>query len=60
MPGCREPGQIAYTRQQTPLGLGHAVLCARNLVGDEPFAVLLADDLVLVREALPQADGRGA
>ena len=41
------PGQIAYTRQQTPLGLGHAVLCARNLVGNEPFAVLLADDLVL-------------
>src|SRR5580700_11234640 len=28
------PGQVAYTRQQTPLGLGHAVLCARNLVGD--------------------------
>ncbi|HXP29602.1 MAG TPA: UTP--glucose-1-phosphate uridylyltransferase GalU [Stellaceae bacterium] len=42
-----EPGQIAYTRQQTPLGLGHAVWCARNLVGDEPFAVLLADDLIL-------------
>ena len=41
------PGQVAYTRQQTPLGLGHAVLCARNLVGNEPFAVLLADDLVL-------------
>lgn len=41
------PGQVAYTRQQNPLGLGHAVLCARNLVGDEPFAVLLADDLVL-------------
>jgi len=41
------PGQVAYTRQQNPLGLGHAVLCARSLVGDEPFAVLLADDLVL-------------
>jgi UTP--glucose-1-phosphate uridylyltransferase len=41
------PGQIAYTRQQEPLGLGHAVWCARNLVGDEPFAVLLADDLIL-------------
>ncbi len=40
------PGQVAYTRQQEPLGLGHAVWCARNLVGDEPFAVLLADDLV--------------
>jgi UTP--glucose-1-phosphate uridylyltransferase len=42
-----EPGQIAYVRQQEPLGLGHAVWCARNLVGDEPFAVLLADDLIL-------------
>ncbi len=41
------PGQVAYTRQQEPLGLGHAVWCARNLVGDEPFAVLLADDLIL-------------
>ncbi len=42
-----EPGRVAYTRQQEPLGLGHAVWCARNLVDDEPFAVLLADDLVL-------------
>ena len=42
-----EPGRIAYTRQQEPLGLGHAVWCARELVGDEPFAVLLADDLVM-------------
>jgi UTP--glucose-1-phosphate uridylyltransferase len=42
-----EPGQVAYTRQPEPLGLGHAVWCARHLVGDEPFAVLLADDLVL-------------
>ncbi len=41
------PGGIAYTRQQTALGLGHAVWCARELVGDEPFAVLLADDLVM-------------
>ncbi len=41
------PGRVAYTRQQRPLGLGHAVWCARNLVGDEPFAVLLADDLIL-------------
>jgi UTP--glucose-1-phosphate uridylyltransferase len=45
--GLPEPGQIAYTRQQTPLGLGHAVWCARWLVGDEPFAVLLADDLMV-------------
>jgi UTP--glucose-1-phosphate uridylyltransferase len=42
-----EPGQIACTRQQMPLGLGHAVWCARSLVGDEPFAVLLADDLMV-------------
>ncbi|HUN48439.1 MAG TPA: UTP--glucose-1-phosphate uridylyltransferase GalU [Stellaceae bacterium] len=42
-----KPGQVAYTRQQQPLGLGHAVLCARDLVHGEPFAVLLADDLIL-------------
>src|SRR4249920_1723786 len=42
-----ERGKTAYTRQQEPLGLGHAVWCARGLVGDEPFAVLLADDLIL-------------
>ncbi|MEE2746563.1 MAG: UTP--glucose-1-phosphate uridylyltransferase GalU [Pseudomonadota bacterium] len=41
-----EPGQIFYTRQQVPLGLGHAIWCARNHIGDEPFAVLLADDLI--------------
>jgi UTP--glucose-1-phosphate uridylyltransferase len=35
-----------YIRQSEPLGLGHAVLCARHVVGDEPFAVLLADDLM--------------
>lgn len=40
-------GQISYTRQPEPLGLGHAVWCAKNLVGDEPFAVLLADDLLM-------------
>lgn len=36
----------AYIRQTQPLGLGHAVLCAKNLIRDEPFAVLLADDLI--------------
>jgi UTP--glucose-1-phosphate uridylyltransferase len=41
-----KPGQVSFTRQMAPLGLGHAVWCARNLIGDEPFAVLLADDLV--------------
>jgi len=35
-----------YVRQQNPLGLGHAVLCAKDIVGNEPFAVLLADDLI--------------
>ncbi len=45
-----KPGQVAYTRQQRPLGLGHAVWCARELVGNEPFAVLLADDLILAAE----------
>mgnify|MGYP002622386386 CR=1 FL=1 len=42
-----EPGQVAYIRQQEPLGLGHAVWCARRLIRDEPVAVLLADDLVM-------------
>jgi UTP--glucose-1-phosphate uridylyltransferase len=41
-----ETGTISYTRQNEPLGLGHAIWCARNIVGNEPFAVLLADDLI--------------
>jgi len=40
-------GQIAFIRQQEALGLGHAVWCARNFIGNEPFAVLLADEMVL-------------
>ncbi len=40
-------GEFAFTRQQSPLGLGHAVWCARHLVGDEPFAVILVDDLMV-------------
>src|SRR5262249_17269536 len=40
------PGQVVYLRQQEPRGLGHAVWCARNLIGDEPVAILLADDLI--------------
>ncbi len=39
-------GTIVYTRQHEPKGLGHAIWCARDIVGDEPFAVLLADDLI--------------
>lgn len=38
--------EVVSVRQKMPLGLGHAVLCARDLVGDEPFAVLLSDDLI--------------
>ena len=38
--------EVVSVRQKRPLGLGHAVFCARDLVGDEPFAVLLADDLI--------------
>jgi UTP--glucose-1-phosphate uridylyltransferase len=37
---------FVYVRQKEPLGLGHAVLCARDLIGDEPFAVLLGDDII--------------
>jgi UTP--glucose-1-phosphate uridylyltransferase len=40
-------GAMSFTRQQAPLGLGHAVWCARHIVGDEPFAVVLPDELVL-------------
>ena len=40
------PGSVIYVRQQQPAGLGHAVWCARHLVGDEPVAILLADDLI--------------
>ena len=39
-------GSVVSTRQQEPLGLGHAVWCAREFIGDEPFAVLLVDDLI--------------
>jgi UTP--glucose-1-phosphate uridylyltransferase len=39
-------GGIAYVRQQEALGLGHAVWCARRLIGDEPFAVILPDDVI--------------
>ena len=39
-------GAVASVRQQEPLGLGHAVWCARDIVGDDPFAVLLPDDLM--------------
>ena len=41
------PGAITTVRQQVPLGLGHAIWCARAFIGDDPFAILLPDDLVL-------------
>ncbi|MBX9797365.1 UTP--glucose-1-phosphate uridylyltransferase GalU [Sphingomonas sp.] len=41
------PGAVAYVRQQEPMGLGHAVWCARDIVGDEPFAIFLADELLM-------------
>jgi len=41
-----EAGSIVFLRQQEPKGLGHAIYCARNVIGDEPFAVLLADEML--------------
>ena len=43
---CPVPGSMSFVRQQAPLGLGHAIWCARDIVGDEPFAILLPDVLV--------------
>ena len=50
----KAPGSLSYVRQQEPAGLGHAVWCARNLIGREPVAVLLADDLILGEPALKE------
>lgn len=50
----KRPGSVSYVRQQEPAGLGHAVWCARNLIGDEPVAILLADDLILGKPALQE------
>src|SRR3546814_16074250 len=47
------PGNAVFLRQQEPLGLGHAIWCARDIVGDEPFAILLPD------EFMKGAPGRG-
>jgi UTP--glucose-1-phosphate uridylyltransferase len=45
---CQMPdGSLYITRQQHPLGLGHAIWCARRIIGDEPFAIILPDDVVL-------------
>jgi UTP--glucose-1-phosphate uridylyltransferase len=45
-----EPGSIVTVRQQVPMGLGHAIWCARAFVGEDPFAILLPDDLMLCDE----------
>ena len=44
--GVSSMARISYVRQKEPMGLGHAVLCAKQLVGDEPFAVILPDDVI--------------
>ena len=44
-----ELATVSYVRQKEPLGLGHAILCARTLVGDEPFGVFLGDDIIVSR-----------
>jgi UTP--glucose-1-phosphate uridylyltransferase len=50
------PGEMSFVRQMAPLGLGHAVWCARDIIGDEPFAVMLPDMLMAARTpALAQA-----
>ena len=59
LPGA---GATSFTRQQAPLGLGHAVWCAREIVGDEPFAVLLPDMVTRPgsqRRPLPRPVRRG-
>ncbi len=61
-PTSRRLALTSFTRQQAPLGLGHAVWCAREIVGDEPFAVLLPDMLTKngeARRAVPRPMRRG-
>ncbi len=48
------PGDIVTVRQQVPLGLGHAIWCARAFIGDDPFAILLPDDLVMADKPCTQ------
>jgi UTP--glucose-1-phosphate uridylyltransferase len=59
-----EMASVSYVRQKEPLGLGHAILCARPLVGDEPFGVFLGDDIIVagvpcMRQLLDVYDARG-
>ena len=53
-----DPGEMSFVRQMAPLGLGHAVWCARDIIGDEPFAVMLPDMLMDADPARP-GPGRG-
>jgi UTP--glucose-1-phosphate uridylyltransferase len=46
-----KPGEMSFVRQMAPLGLGHAVWCARDIIGDEPFAVMLPDMLMMAEPA---------
>ncbi len=61
-----ELASVSYVRQKEPLGLGHAILCARALVGDEPFAVFLGDDIIgaapspCIRQLLDVSERLGA
>jgi len=62
--GVSSMARISYVRQKEPLGLGHAVLCAKELVGDEPFAVILPDDVIdadvpCLRQMMDVYDERG-
>jgi UTP--glucose-1-phosphate uridylyltransferase len=59
-----QPGEMSFVRQMAPLGLGHAVWCARDIIGDEPFAVLLPDVIVdadpsCLKQLIDVANARG-
>ena len=49
---------IISVRQKEPLGLGHAILCGERIVGDEPFAVLLGDEIMITEESQPTVTGQ--
>ncbi|MCQ4162458.1 UTP--glucose-1-phosphate uridylyltransferase GalU [Roseomonas sp. GC11] len=51
---AQTPGSITTVRQQVPMGLGHAIWCARSFIGDDPFAILLPDDLMLCKTSCTQ------
>ena len=53
------PGDIITVRQQVPMGLGHAIWCARAIVGEEPFAIFLPDELMVARKGGPDGSRGG-